>query len=101
MKRQPTPHRLSRRRFLQLGGQGALLTALAGGSLRQALAQALPQQCQLPPQPRGACREIRLLATDGFMSLPGRRRAGTGNGIYCLRLSGCVACGKHSRRRTC
>ena len=87
MKCQPSPHRLSRRRFLQLSGQGALLTALASGGLRQALAQPAPPG-SLPRQ------DIRLLATDGFMSLPGRRRAAgpppglLSSGVYAFGFRG-------------
>jgi FtsP/CotA-like multicopper oxidase with cupredoxin domain len=85
MMRKPTPHGVSRRRFLQLSGQGALLTVLAGSGLRQALAEPLTPQCLQYPQP--SCHEIRLLATDGFMSLPGRRR-GADNGVYAFGFRG-------------
>lgn len=70
--------RLNRRGFLKVGGQAAFLALLTGGSFatsrqpQAALAapSTAPQQQSLPRQ------DIRLLATDGFMSLPGRRRSG-------------------------
>ena len=73
-------HRLDRRGFLKLGGQAALLGLIASGGLVTAQRQSQPalaapaasQQLQ-PSLPRV---DIRLLATDGFMSLPGRRRTG-------------------------
>lgn len=87
--------RLNRRGFLKLGGQAALLAWMTGGGLAAsgqiqhalaapasaasvvAAAQALPRQ------------DIRLVATDGFMSLPGRRRTGANaNPLYAFGFRG-------------
>ena len=70
-----TLRRVTRRRFLKASGRGALLTSLAGGGLiGKALAQAEPPG-SLPRM------DIRQVATDGFFSFPGRRRADD-NGIF-------------------
>lgn len=77
MKSESSSHRISRRRLLMLGGQGALLTALGGLGLRQLGAQGTPV----------VRRDVRLLATDGMMSLPGRRRL-EDNGLYSFGFRG-------------
>ena len=86
MKDKITPRKMSRRKFLRLGTQGALFAALGGGSALYALMRSAPSQADailsnvspkpvlLPPQrPSAATAFIRLAATDGFFSLPGRR----------------------------
>lgn len=82
MQQDQRSRRFNRRGFLRLGGQTALLAFLAGGGLAAAQRQthpalaapvAAPGNAPLAQLPRV---DIRLLATDGFMSLPGRRRTG-------------------------
>lgn len=76
--------RFSRRDFLKLGARGALLTALSGGALatvgRYNPSQAAPGRpfapvgAVVPPaRPSAITSELRLAATDGYISLPGRR----------------------------
>jgi FtsP/CotA-like multicopper oxidase with cupredoxin domain len=90
MTHKPTPRTLSRRHFLQLSGRGALLTVLAGGGPRRALADPLTPQCTLPGPHLPLCQDLRLLATDGLMSLPGRRRS-TNNGLYGFGFRGVLS----------
>lgn len=82
MSDQLSRRHLNRRGFLKLGGQTVLLAGLASGGLA---ASDQPQRVLAAPSaapvrvghaqslPRV---DIRLLSTDGFMSLPGRRRTG-------------------------
>jgi FtsP/CotA-like multicopper oxidase with cupredoxin domain len=77
MNQKPTPHRLSRRDFLKLSGVGGL-TLLLGRALpvvadslskpEPVLPSALPRRPLAAPDPV----YIRLAATDGYISLPGR-----------------------------
>ncbi|RIK39996.1 MAG: copper oxidase [Chloroflexi bacterium] len=82
MQQEQRSRRFNRRGFLKLGGQTALLGLLAGGGLAAAQRQTHPA---LAAPPAGAANaplaqlprmDIRLVATDGFMSLPGRRHTG-------------------------
>jgi FtsP/CotA-like multicopper oxidase with cupredoxin domain len=89
MNDQPTYHRLNRRRFLKLGGQATLLSLLASSGLATANNQpysvmAAPSVAPLAALPR---IDIRLVATDGFMYLPGRGR-GSGNPVYAFGFRG-------------
>lgn len=73
------PRQVSRRDFLKLSSSGALLAALTGSGLSrlvQTASAAAP--AAYTPLPRV---DIRLVATDGFISLPGRRLADD-NGLY-------------------
>jgi len=97
MKKRSTPRRLSRRDFLKIGSRGALFLALGGGTLSSLMksnpsqaASTQPQQRlqttqppARPPQQVGV-RQMRLAATDGYVSLPGRRigMGGEPNGVY-------------------
>ncbi|MEW5957449.1 MAG: multicopper oxidase domain-containing protein [Chloroflexota bacterium] len=78
------PRRFSRRDFLKLGTRGTLAAALGGGVLsamaRHNLSYAAPvwpetaSGVALPPaRPAAATLNLRLAATDGYISLPGRR----------------------------
>lgn len=74
---------MSRREFLKLTGSGAILAVLSGSGLSRLVGSARAADLAAPaaayaPQPR---LDIRLVATDGFISLPGRRLA-DGNGLY-------------------
>jgi FtsP/CotA-like multicopper oxidase with cupredoxin domain len=64
-------HQLNRRDFLKLGGGGALAAMMASGGVYRALAQS------------SVSMDIRVVATDGWMSFPGRRRADDA-GIYAF-----------------
>ncbi|MCK6626934.1 MAG: multicopper oxidase domain-containing protein [Anaerolineae bacterium] len=80
-----SPRKFSRRQFLRWGAQGLAITALTGGAfstlsrLNPAQAAPLPPgmypAASLPPArpPAQASSFIRLAATDGYISLPGRR----------------------------
>ncbi|MCL4301466.1 MAG: multicopper oxidase domain-containing protein [Anaerolineae bacterium] len=85
--------RFSRRDFLKLGARGALLTALSGGALA-ALGRSNPSQAATgrpfapvgaafpPARPSALTSELRLAATDGYISLPGRRIFSTPAEVY-------------------
>jgi FtsP/CotA-like multicopper oxidase with cupredoxin domain len=87
MNRKITPRLLSRRNFLKLGGGSALAMALGGSALYNLAktspslaAPALPATSaeaglQPPARPNNQATSvnIRLAATDGFFSFPGRR----------------------------
>ncbi|MCB0162621.1 MAG: multicopper oxidase domain-containing protein [Anaerolineae bacterium] len=84
MTEKRTPRRVSRRDILKLGGSGALLALMGGSGLNKLLHQDMPVAAAAPaPQPalQTTPVDIRLLATDGWMSFPGRRRAND-KGIY-------------------
>jgi FtsP/CotA-like multicopper oxidase with cupredoxin domain len=94
----PFTDRVTRRDFLKLGGGGALLTVLAGSGLARAAgriqggkagAAAVPA---LLPDPPGSLPMVdeRLVATDGFMSFPGRRIADDA-GLYSFGFRGVLA----------
>lgn len=82
-----TPRRFSRRDILKLGGGGALLALMAGGSMNRLLQHEAPTAAAAPPaapvRQSTSSIDIRLVATDGWMSFPGRRRA-DGAGIYAF-----------------
>ena len=61
MRRSMIARSLTRRRFLQGVGHGALLTPLLGSRLARAACDPLTSPC-----------ELRLVATDGAFALPGR-----------------------------
>ncbi|MCB0170409.1 MAG: multicopper oxidase domain-containing protein [Anaerolineae bacterium] len=85
MTEKRTPRRVSRRDILKLGGSGALLALMGGSGLNRLLHNDLRVAAAAPvPRPAlqpGSSMDIRLLATDGWMGFPGRRRA-AGEGIY-------------------
>ncbi len=78
------PRKFTRREFLKLGARGVALTVLTGGTLA-AMSRFNPSQAApappagplaaaLPPgRPSALTTRIHLAATDGFISLPGRR----------------------------
>jgi len=66
MSNQKHIHRLTRRDFLKVGGGGALAAMLAGSRLKRVAGSA-------SAAPVLGSQNFRLLATDGFISLPGRR----------------------------
>lgn len=77
------PRPISRRDFLRLGSGGALLALLAGSGLSKLVdtasaASSASVLTDYVPLPRV---DLRLVATDGFISLPGRRLADN-NGLY-------------------
>jgi FtsP/CotA-like multicopper oxidase with cupredoxin domain len=87
--------RFNRRGFLKLGGQAVLLGALAGGGLTAATRQSAPLIAATAGAPIAADlnapalqlprTDIRLVATDAFISLPGRRRNGPdANPLYAF-----------------
>ncbi|MBW7881054.1 MAG: multicopper oxidase domain-containing protein [Caldilineaceae bacterium] len=84
MNQKQPPHQLSRRGFLRLGGQALLLSMIAGGGL---MSGGPPQRVIAAPAAAPALQlpqiNVRLVATDGFVSLPGRRR-GADNGVYAF-----------------
>lgn len=63
---EPMTHRFDRRQFLRIGGAG-MLAATAAGGLTGAAGLARRALAAPPPEVR-----MRLVATDGFISLPGR-----------------------------
>ena len=68
-----TSHKRSRREFLKLSGQGALLTWLTGGGLgRSVLGSAMA----------ASAVTLHLAATDGHILLPGRGSDGAGDPVY-------------------
>jgi FtsP/CotA-like multicopper oxidase with cupredoxin domain len=78
---QPSRSRFNRRGFLKIGGQAALLGLLASGGLLAG--SNAPEAAAAPVAGRSSAPlaqlprvDLRLVATDGFMSLPGRRRSG-------------------------
>jgi FtsP/CotA-like multicopper oxidase with cupredoxin domain len=80
MSNKPTPRGFTRRDFLKLAGQGALLAVLAKtapaaakqlGGLRL-LSSPRQQARPLAAPPPSTIIEKRLVATDGFINLPGR-----------------------------
>jgi FtsP/CotA-like multicopper oxidase with cupredoxin domain len=94
MSQKSIPRQLSRRDFLLWGARGALVAAATGGAL-SALGRYNPSLAApaLPPQmlrhtgaalPAGQANttHLRLAATDGFVSLPGRRLDSPKGGIY-------------------
>ncbi len=74
-----TPRRFSRRDFLKLGAKGTLLAVLSAMSHLPPAQAALARPAgmagpALPPaRPAAATLNLRLAATDGYISLPGRR----------------------------
>lgn len=73
---------LSRRDFLRLGGSGALLALLSGSGLTRLVEPARAAPAASPAAYTPLSRvDLRLVATDGFISLPGRRLADN-NGLY-------------------
>lgn len=91
MTKKLTSQKMSRRKFFKLGGQVALATGLTGGVFSSLAkfnptqaAPARPPAIQLgspPARPNADATYRRLAATDGFISLPGRR-VSDDNGIY-------------------
>ncbi len=91
--------KLNRRGFLRLGGQTTLLALLAGGGL-SASANRISTAVAAPSTSPGSSMaaapaaqvstSIRLIATDGYMSLPGRRIQ-NGQGVYAFGFRGVSA----------
>ncbi len=106
MKNKTTPRKINRRNFLKMGagGAGGALVAAVGGGALSALTKSSPTlaapappelQPVLPAQrPNALFTKKRLVTTDGFMSLPGRRIAVASepkdNGIYVFGYSDAV-----------
>jgi hypothetical protein len=65
---------LSRRQFLRIGGGGTLVAVAAGAGLAQVWPRGIPATQAAPGDPN----VIRLIATDGFVSFPGRRSTDPG-----------------------
>jgi FtsP/CotA-like multicopper oxidase with cupredoxin domain len=92
MDEKRTPRQLTRRDFLKLGGGGAIATLLAAGGLSRLLSRGTASEATVY---RGLQRaaaafptvDIRLVATDGHISLPGRRISDD-NGIYVFGFRG-------------
>jgi len=69
---------LSRRDFLRIGGGSALVALVSGAGLSRALLPTQPAAAAPLAQAPGSPDLIRLVATDGFMSFPGRRSTDPG-----------------------
>jgi len=92
MKKPLIPRRLTRRDFIKLGGSGALATLVtgtyllrAGGPDRSLAAPMAPSSALSAPPARPKAqmtRLLRLAATDGFFSFPGRRIFSDPDNVY-------------------
>jgi FtsP/CotA-like multicopper oxidase with cupredoxin domain len=94
-KHESTHRRLSRREVLKVGG-GALIALMGGSQLARFLAggKAAEEASLVNPSNAAAAPlpevNIRLVATDGHVSLPGRRLS-DGNGVFVFGFRGVAA----------